>query len=81
MGSCSTDHEQSRGLTSRSSAHKSLTVQRVLAEFWLGPAVSSRTCTLSSVLRRKLTCDRTHLPRRAPLCREMTGALDRRADK
>ena len=79
MASSSTDHELSRAITSRSSAYKS-SDWRVLAEFWLGPAVVP-TCTLSSVLRRKLTCDRMHLPRRAPLCREMTGALDRRADK
>ncbi len=45
-GSCSNDHELSRAITSRSSAHKSSDWRvlaefwsgwRVLAEFWLGP--------------------------------------------
>ena len=38
IGSSSTDHELSRVITSRSSAHKS-SDWRVLVEFWLGPAV------------------------------------------
>ncbi len=38
MWSSWNDHELSRAITSRSSAHKS-SDWRVLAEFWLGPAV------------------------------------------
>ncbi len=43
MGSSSTDHEQSRVITSRSSTYKS-SDWRVLAESRLGPAVEPARC-------------------------------------
>jgi hypothetical protein len=71
------DHELSRVITSRSSAHKSLT-----GEFWQSSGWG-RLWNLHIKQRvvKKTDMCRTHLPRRAPLCREMTGALERRAGK